>query len=121
MNYFISPPTESNWRLAPSEFIADLLSRWPQALVQGLTNSPYFSHEWEIQTPSGILEGEFYKDGTAVAFMGDFQDCTNFVLWFRSLVPPEQPLVFYDDGLHFKVDITRETTAADIVSLVGED
>ena len=118
MNYFVSPPTESNWRILPSDFIADLLARWPDADVRIQARSAYFSHEWKIRMPGGILKGEFYKDGRAVTFMGNFQDCVDFVLWFRSLVPPQQPLFFYDDGLHFKVGIRSDTTPADILSSV---
>ena len=68
--------------------------------------------------PGGALDGKFDQEDSAVCIDGAFEDCAAFALWFRSLVPPEQPLVFYDEGLNFQVALSPHTTVADIVSAV---
>src|SRR5215472_6071494 len=103
MNNFISSPTETNWRMTPSEFLRHLLARWPQASVRTLTLPSPFAFEWNIQMSHGVLEGEFYRDHSALSINGTSEDCAAFALWFRSLVPPQQALIFYDEGVNFKV------------------
>jgi len=116
MNYLISAPSESSWRMDPSEFMASLLARWPNAKVLRIRNSTHFSHAWMIPTSRGILEGEFNQTESGVTVHGPFQECAAFAIWFRSLVPAERPLVFYDEGYNVHVNISTDTTAADLIS-----
>src|SRR5215471_10170813 len=116
MNYFVSAPTETDWRMTPGEFLGHLTARWPHATVRQL---PYpFSYAWEIPMQDRPLGGDFYGDYSGVAFEGAFEDCAGFAVWFRSLVPAQQPLMFYDECVSFKMDLKPETTVVDIVATV---
>ncbi|HEY6970756.1 MAG TPA: hypothetical protein VJA94_16215 [Candidatus Angelobacter sp.] len=116
MNYFVSAPTETNWKMTPEEFLGHLTARWPHATVRKLP-SP-LSYEWEIQMQGGPLGGDFYGRYPGVAFEGAFEDCAAFAVWFRSLVPAQQPLLFYDESLSVKMELKPETTVADIDAAV---
>lgn len=54
MHFFVSPPEETNWRIAPGTFLADLLARWPTAKVQDEGDSETCSHFCVVQTPKGM-------------------------------------------------------------------
>ena len=114
MNYFVKPPEETNWRIAPGTFLADLMARWPTAKVQNLPNSETYSHFWAVQMSHDVLEGRFFRDGEGVALDGDIRDCADFALWFRSLVPPEQELWFYDQAYSAHVNLKPGTTATTV-------
>ena len=64
----------------------------------------------------GVLEGKFNQNSSDISVDGDFDDCAVFALWFRSLVPATQPLLFYDDCFSVDVPLTAETTVADLVA-----
>ena len=64
--------------------------------------------------PGGVLEGMFNRNYSGISVDGDFDDCAAFALWFRSLVPPQQPLLFYDQGFNVDVPLTAETTIQDL-------
>lgn len=114
MTYFIGAPTEPKWRMTPEDFIAKLLGPWPEARVRKRSCVDRISHDWKVQMPGGEFEGSFDREHSGVAMNGAFKDCVNFALWFRSLVPPEQSLVFCDDGLNVEFPVTVDTTAAEI-------
>lgn len=114
MNYFVSPPEETSWRMEPSAFVADLLTRWPTAKVQYEADSETHSHFWVVQMSHDVLEGRFFRDDEGVALDGDMRDCADFALWFRSLVPPEQELWFYDQSYSAHVKLKPNTTATTV-------
>ncbi|HEY6253226.1 MAG TPA: hypothetical protein VI685_24995 [Candidatus Angelobacter sp.] len=121
MNYYISPPEKTNWSMSPSEFVANLVKRWPNARVR-TTNNPEFSPAWEIQMRNGILDGRFYPPLPGVVFSsGDEEHLVTFVLWFRSLVPPEQPLLFYQEGFGMHVEVKPDTTVKEILAALNEE
>ena len=113
MTYFICRPSGSKWHITPANFIAKLLARWPEARVRERGSDP-ISHDWKMQMPGGEFEGRFHREQSGVAMNGAFEDCVNFVLWFRSLVPPTEPLFFFDDGMNVEFPVTVDTTAEEI-------
>src|SRR5215467_12484532 len=113
MCYLASAPFKTGWKMETSQFRAGLAKRWPAAEIHdGEFGSP-FPLEWEIQMPSGLLMGYFSDDPLGISIDGDFDDCAAVALWFRSLVPASQPLLFYDDCFNVDVPLTSETTVAD--------
>ncbi|NEQ69983.1 MAG: hypothetical protein F6K21_31725, partial [Symploca sp. SIO2D2] len=48
---------------------------------------------------------------------GYLEDCARFVIWFRSLVPQTQKLVFYDQGYNYHVELETRTTESEIMQL----
>ena len=116
MNYYLSPPEATSWTMSPSEFAQNLTRSWPDAKVQSTTN-PELSPEWEICMPGGILLGRFYPRLSGVVFNGStLDDLINFALWYRSLVPAEQPLLFYEEGFNWDMDLRPEATKQEILA-----
>ena len=115
MNYFVSSPIKTQWKMGSSEFLAKLTEHWPGAKVRRLTD-PNFSHGWEIEMPRGRLDGDFNPRFSAISISGDFEDCAAFALWFRSLIPPSVPLLFFDECFNVDTPLTDQTTVADIVT-----
>lgn len=118
MDYLISPPDRTSWSIDTSEFLSKLIEHWPNARVRR-TDDPHFTHAWEIQMPGGTLEGELNPGRSGIGIDGDFKDCASFALWFRSLVPPTQPLLFYDNCFSVDVPLTSETTIDDLRAAFG--
>src|SRR5262249_22702610 len=116
MHYLISSPIKTNWKMESSEFISRLIERWPRAKIRERTLGSPFSHDWELQMPRGVLDGRLSEDPWGVSIDGDLEDCVDFAMWFRSLAPPEQPLLFYDDCFNVDVPLTHQTTAADLIA-----
>ena len=56
------------------------------------------------------LDGTLSRDGLTVALEADVHASARFALWFRSIVPHTQPLLFYDEGYTADVPLTTETT-----------
>lgn len=101
--------------MSPTEFVAHLLARWPSAKIRETTD-PNLSPEWEIEMPGGVLYGECYRQLPGVVFNGyTFEDLAAFALWFRSLVPPEQPLLFFEEGYGWDMELKPNTTAQELV------
>ncbi|HEY6970757.1 MAG TPA: hypothetical protein VJA94_16220 [Candidatus Angelobacter sp.] len=116
MSYLVSSPIKTNWHMTPTEFISKLLERWPKAQARARTFASPFSHDWKIHMPAGVLEGKFNQNYSGISIEGELEDCAAFALWFRSVVPGAQPLLFYDDCFSVDVPLTAETTVADLVA-----
>lgn len=116
MSYLVSAPVKTKWKIEPAVFIARLTERWPGVKVRERAVDFPFSYDWEIEMPGGVFDGRLSEDPWGVSLDGDLEDCVAFALWFRSLAPPEQPLLFYDDCFSVDVPLTYQTTAADIVA-----
>lgn len=102
---FITPPAKTNWRLPPEDFAAHLAQRWradrlawdrdplsPTAIEFTLSNAP-----------SGRVDGCFQRDGaTLVLEYYETRDIGEIAVWFRSLIPAEQPLmILLDNGIGY--------------------
>ena len=115
MDYLVSPPVITDWNLDTSAFLSRLIQQWPSARVRR-TNDPNFTHVWKIEMPGGTLEGELNPRRSGIAIDGDFEDCAAFALWFRSIVPATEPLLFYDSCFNVDMPLTPETTVADLIA-----
>lgn len=116
MDYFISPPVKTSWNMPASEFVSYLVRRWPSAKIRE-TKDPNLSPEWQIEMPGGLLYGECYRRLPGVVFSAyTLEDLAAFALWFRSLVPPEQPLLFYEEGFNWDMELKPNTTAKEILA-----
>ena len=118
MKYYVCPPDQSSWTMAPADFIANLRAQWPNAKVRQVDISPEFSHEWEIPGTYGPVDGQFYVPGPGITLRGDFEDCVAVALWFRSLAPPHEQLLFFDESFGIDVPLLPQTTVADVISAV---
>lgn len=118
MDYCISAPTKTDWRMSPAVFTEKLVARWPNAHITRITDPSRktFSHEWRIRMPKGNLEGMYNQIQSGVVLNGDLGDCAAFALWFRSIVSDQQPLVFYDDAYNVHVALASTTSTSDIAA-----
>ena len=62
------------------------------------------------------LDGTLTNDANVVHLDGDVRACATFALWFRSQVPTEQDLLFYDEGYSADVPLLVETTKDELVA-----
>ena len=60
------------------------------------------------------MRGYLQRDGQSVVVYGDIPEAALVAAWFREQVPPEQELIFYDDGYTFDVPLRPGATAAEI-------
>jgi hypothetical protein len=100
--------------------LADLiLSRWPDAEV-GRREHPA-SHEalaFRLRVAENEIEGWLADSGQSVHLdAAAVEDVAAFVLWLRTQVPPEQPLLLYDQGFNSKVALSGDAalTERDLV------
>jgi hypothetical protein len=118
MNYFVI--TERQAVITASAFTQSMRSRWPMALVEEVRN-PVSSHVLEFSVPMrhGEVSGSLNREGCSIAFIGDLQDCADFALWCRALLPPAEPATFCDESMSGCLDLKASTTLADIFHALG--
>jgi hypothetical protein len=118
MEYLITPPEPTDWKIEESDFIQHLSKQWPEIEIQKVTDlDDYYSLEWVIKLPGmgQRLDGALHRDGQGISLDGYLEDCAKFAGWFRSLVPQIQQLVFYDQGYNSHIELKAETTASEIM------
>ncbi|ATB44158.1 hypothetical protein CYFUS_009640 [Cystobacter fuscus] len=118
MNYFVI--TERQAVITASAFTLSMRSRWPVATLKEVRN-PASSHVLEFSVPMlhGEVTGSLNREGCSIAFIGDLQDCADFTLWCRELLPPGEPATFCDESMTGSRDLTASTTLADIFRAFG--
>lgn len=118
MEYLITPPESTSWKINESDFIQHLEKQWSDIEIRKVTNpDDYYALEWVIKV-SGIgqrLDGALHRDGQGISLDGYLEDCAIFAIWFRSLVPQTQKLLFYDQGYNCHVELEAETTESEIM------
>jgi hypothetical protein len=117
MEYLITPPEHTDWKIKEPDFIQCLEKRWSGIEIKQVTNpDDYYVLEWVIKVPEieQRLDGALHRDGQGISLDGDLEDCARFAVWFRSLVPQTQ-LVFYDQGYNAHVELQAETTESEIM------
>lgn len=118
MEYLITPPESTSWKINESDFIQHLEKQWSDIEIRKVTNpDDYYALEWVIKV-SGIgqrLDGVLHRDGQGISLDGYLEDCAIFAIWFRSLVPQTQKLLLYDQGYNCHVELEAETTESEIM------
>lgn len=116
MDYIASIGEKTNWKKDPKEIVADLSKNWPSADIRFIGDaSKNFSYEWGVQISGQSLDGMLHKDGTALTLDGEIQDCALFAIWFRTEVPKEIKMLFYNQSYTIKIPLEEKTTVSDIV------
>jgi hypothetical protein len=114
MNYFFI--TQRPGLVPTQQFLALLRSRWPQATVEEVRN-PQDSHalEFNIAMAHSRVYGSLNRGGDSVVFVGDIQDCAEFALWCRSILPAAETATFCDESMSGSLELDASTTLADIL------
>ena len=111
-NLYIGPPERTTWRLPPAEFATHLARRW-QVVRLAWDEDPASptAVEFTLAGPRGEIEGCFQRDGTMLVLQRfDEWDAAEMAVWFRSLVPPEQPLLILSgSGLGYSELLPTDT------------
>ena len=120
MEYLITPDQPNSWKINPVDCIENLEKYWHDTTIKTITNpDDYYSIEWVIKIPEKgtRLDGALHRDGQGISLDGYLEDCANFAIWFRSLVPENQELIFYDQGYNYCLKLQPKTTISDIIQL----
>ncbi|WP_013325754.1 hypothetical protein [Gloeothece verrucosa] len=118
MEYLITPPESTEWRINPDALIEDLEKSWSQIELKTVTNpDDYYCLEWIITSPETgqRIDGALHRDLQGISLDGYILDCAAFAVWFRSLVSPSPKLVFCDQGFNSHVFLQENMTGAEIV------
>src|SRR5213078_997701 len=111
-SYFISPPEATTWTFDADTLARSLCTAWPAAHVERISDpSGIHALRWTIE--SGLparIEGTLAKDGQTVHLDGDLRAVVVVARWYRSVVPSQQALVFYDEGFSADVRLTAQVT-----------
>ena len=95
---------------------ASLRRRWPDAVITPSEDpADFHALEWRVQSGAREVEGALSRDGCALILEGHIEDVADIAIWFRSLVPAVQPLLFYDEGYSADVPLSAETTTGDLI------
>lgn len=118
MEYLITPLESTNWKINQNFLIESLKKQWLNIEVKTVTNpDDYYIIEWAIALKEnrGILEGALHKDLQGISLDGHIEDCATFAVWFRSLVPESQKLLFYDQNFNHHQELTLNTIKTAII------
>jgi hypothetical protein len=96
-------------------FVERLKQKWPEVKIHFISdpNAPLL----QFETPDSFwILGDFL--GTGVSYKGYSQlEDVHFALWYRSIVPAEWQLQYYDNGLYFDIMfLTSETTEEQLIA-----
>lgn len=61
------------------------------------------------------IDGYLEKDGQVLWIEKDLETSADMAAWFRSLVPEQQPLIFWDESYSHAVDVAPGAKADQIV------
>ena len=117
----VSPSSDTDWRLGPDEFTRMLRDRWPDAEITEFEDPEFLAAlDFRVTLDDGKqVDGNLSRDGQVVGLDGDIPEAAELAAWVRSIVPPEQELIFYDQGYHFDVALTPAITPQEIVAGAG--
>lgn len=115
MKFLVSFLNENEFRVDPKSFVEHLHIKWPTAEVREVSDpgDPYLL-EWIL--PIGYrIDGALHRSLTTISLEGGLEDCASFAVWYRTLVPSKNGLLFFDQGYHAHVNLQDETTEQQIV------
>lgn len=102
----ISVKDETDWHMTDEQLSQLLRTRWPDVELRPPDRRrPERWFNWTIHLDGRDLDGRLEPEGQAVALDAYLEDCAVFAAWFRSLVPPDVALLFFDQGYNFHVDL----------------
>jgi hypothetical protein len=114
---FVGPTDASNWSISKESFTERMISRWPRAKVEEARPSDISRClEFYLPMTHSTVEGGLSKSGELLFIdYGDLRDSVELVLWYRSIVPSSQSLVFGStSGVGYR-ELTTDTTAAELL------
>lgn len=118
MEYLVTPSERTDWKVELAQFSKLLSEDWPDVEMRKVENPDrMYALEWtlNVDRPNARLDGALQRSGHGIGLDGPLEGCARFAIWFRAQVPPEQPLLFYDQGCNAYVPLNENTTVDDIL------
>jgi hypothetical protein len=108
-DFIVSPPETTDWKLTPATLADSILSRWPDAEVcRRKRSAARAALAFRLRVGENEIEGWLADSGRSLHLDASMEDVAPFVLWLRTQVPPEQPLLLYDQGFNSKVALSGD-------------
>jgi len=110
---------EQLWRFEPQALMAQIKERWPAVSFKPAKRTSACS--WWIPVPESegkTLSGFLDPSKIMVGFEGYDEDCMEFALWLRRVVPESVELLFADNQHGQLLPLTTATTVDDILKYV---
>ncbi|MGZ3459374.1 MAG: hypothetical protein ACXU86_12830 [Archangium sp.] len=113
MSFFVI--STGSWGIQADEFVRQLRSRWPSGVVREVkAPESRMCLDFDLLMPHSRVDGGLDRSGQSLHFDSDIRDAAQLALWFRSLAPASEPMVFCDDSMSGTLDLSPDTTQADI-------
>jgi hypothetical protein len=110
---------KTGWVLSAEEFKSQLIQRWPAVRLEEIRNlEDNDVLEFEVPKMKRGLYGSLTRDGKAVIFSGELEDCAEFAQWCRSLIPADQEVLFCDEAMNTSLLLEPGTALEDIFQAV---
>jgi len=118
MSFFVI--ARGNWSLHAQEFIQHLRALWPAAVIREDT-SPESSDclDFELVMQHSEVTGALNRQGRSLSLEADLRDAARLALWFRTLAPASEPMIFCDEAMSGMLDLDSGTTPSDIFQAFG--
>jgi hypothetical protein len=122
MEYLITPPESTNWKIDQNQFMNQLTQAALEIDLNSVANpEDYHIIEGKIKFPNTQkLAIALHRDLQGISLDGLIEDCAKFAIWFRSVVPLSQALVFYDQGYNHHLNLLEKTKEGDILQTFVE-
>ncbi len=117
MDYLVIVRT--GWVFPADGFKSQLLQRWPTVRLEDIRN-PEDNDVLAFEVPKAKrgLYGSLTRDGKAVIFSGELEDCAEFAQWCRSLIAADQEVLFCDEAMNTSLILEPGMAPEEIVQAV---
>lgn len=116
-SYFISTIEPGPWRIEATEFVAALRRQWPDVKIISEPPSEYHSVMFEVERGDFYAFAHLQADGDClVVEQASTDGLIDMAIWFRSIAPPDVPLLMWSESYGHRVPMppgmTREELEA---------
>lgn len=115
MKLFVSPPSATTWKISSDDLSNQIATRFAPVTTEQVGGEGGPVLEWTWASPDGPVDGRLDRDLNCIVLEGELGRCAEVAVWFRGLVPVEQPLVVYDEAYSADLALNVDTLPSTIV------
>ena len=120
MGYIIAIPPASDFTFTQDSVSASILLTFPAANAGTPSNDGIMDWYWSVNSTNHTFNISLGQAGKRLHFDGLETDILPLILNLLSTFPQEAPfLVLFDQGYNFHLELTPETTSAEIENAWG--
>ncbi|HZH13346.1 MAG TPA: hypothetical protein VE057_03185 [Archangium sp.] len=109
-----------SWAIRADEFIGRMRAQWPEAVIREVSEPESgMGLDFDLRMPHSRVDGGLDRAGRSFHFDSDLRDAARLALWFRSLAPGSEPMIFCDDSMSGMLELEPGTTETDIFQAFG--